>query len=251
MNSSFIGSRCTTRLVQTGLTLALGLGLASGLWVATMPVATAKLMSASEMIQAGLPSGVMVATAGKPQFLTAVCAAVKTHRDSAAAITKAAVSDHHEYAGEIVTTALRCVRGEKVDCDLTGAIVAAAIVGWPQAAAQIDDAAIAAAPECSDAVQTHTENTRNDGKQVMDGKEMFDGKRPLGDTPEEVAVFGPPNTPPFFFGGGGGFNPAEPLIQVCDNGRMVTIREGRLTHYLNNHPGSFVGMCQITPSTSR
>ena len=94
----------------------------------------------------------MVKTAGKPQFLTAVCAAVKTHRDSAAAITKAAVSDHHEYAAEIVATALRCVRGEKVDCDLTGAIVAAAIVGWPQAAAQIDDAAIATAPECSDSV---------------------------------------------------------------------------------------------------
>lgn len=250
MTSSLIGSRYTTRLVQTGLTLALGLGLASGLWVATMPVATAELMSASEMIQAGLPSGVMVATAGKPQFLTAVCAAVKTHRDSAAAITKAAVSDHHEYAGEIVTTALRCVRGEKADCDLTGAIVAAAIVGWPQAAAQIDDAAIAAAPECSDAVQTHTENTRNDGKQVMDGKEMFDGKRELGAIPEEPD-FVAPLTPPFYPGGGVGFNPGEPFILVCDNGRQRRVRESLLQQFLDNHPGAFRGTCQITPSTAR
>ena len=53
MISSLIGSRFTTRLVQSGVTLALGLGLASGLWIATIPVANAKLMSASEMIEAG------------------------------------------------------------------------------------------------------------------------------------------------------------------------------------------------------
>ncbi|MDQ3415482.1 MAG: hypothetical protein M3480_11030, partial [Verrucomicrobiota bacterium] len=62
MISSFIGSRFRTPLFQTGLTFVLGLGLASALWVVTMPVATAKLMAPEEMIQAGLPPGVMVNT---------------------------------------------------------------------------------------------------------------------------------------------------------------------------------------------
>ena len=97
----------------------------------------------------------------------------------------------------------------------------------------------------------HTENTRNDGKQVLDGKEMLDDKRVLEDIPEEGPGFGAPTTPPFFGGGGGGFNPTETLIQVCDNGRVRTIREDRIKHFLNHHPGSFVGTCQVTPSTSR
>lgn len=251
MISSFIGSRFGKRLVQTGLTLVLGLGLTSALWLATMPVVSARLMSPAEMIEAGLPPGIMVNTAGKPQFLTAVCAALKTHRDSAATLTKAAVTAHHEYAGDIVATAVRCTQGEKIDCDLTGAIVAAAIVAWPEAAAVIDDAALATAPDCADSVQTRTESTRSDGKQVLDGKEMLDGKETLTDIPEEGPGFSAPNTPPFFGGGGGGFNPQDSLVQICDNGRQRTIRESRLRQFLNNHPGAFLGTCQITPSTSR
>lgn len=248
MISSFIGSRFRTPLFQTGLTFVLGLGLASALWVVTMPVAIAKLMAPEEMIQAGLPPGVMVNTAGKPQFLTAVCAAVKTHHESAARITKAAVAAHKEYAGEIVTTAVRCARGEKIDCELTGAIVAAAIVAAPQSAAVIDDAATATAPECADSVQTRTE--RSDGKQVLDGKEMVGGKQviePIAEGPDYVA----PDTPPFLPPGGGGFNPGEPRVLICYNGRQRSIRESQLQNFLDSHPGAFVGNCEITPATSR
>lgn len=210
----------------------------------------AKLASPAEMIEAGLPPGVMANTAGKPQFLTAVCAAVKNNQDSAAAITKAAVTAHHEYASDIVATAVRCAHGEQIDCDLTGAIVAAAIVAWPQAAAVIDDAAIATAPDCADSVQTRTERAHNDGKQVLDGKEMDDGKELLEDIPAEGPGFGAPTTPPFF-GGGGGFNPGDTLIVICDNGRQRRIRESNLERFLNNHPGAFPGTCEVTPSTSR
>ncbi len=247
---SFVSLRFGTRLFQTILTLALALGLTGTLWVVTMPVATAKLMTAAEMIEAGLPPGVMVNTAGKPQFLTAVCGAVKTHHDSAAAITKVAVTAHHEYAGEIVATAVRCARGEKIDCDLTGAIVAAAIVASPQSAAVIDDAALASAPECADSVQTRTETS--DGKQVLDGKEMLDGKRVLEeDIPVEGPGFAAPATPLFFGGGGGGVNPQDTVVPVCDNGQQRRIPANRLRQFLNNHPGSYVGRCEVTPSTSR
>ncbi len=251
MISSFRDSRLGARLVQTGLTLLLGAGLVGALWVATLPVANAVLMSPSEMIEAGLPPGMLVKTAGKPQFLTAVCAAVKGNRASAARITKAAVTAHHEYAGDIVATAIRCAHGEKIDCELTGAIVAAGIVAWPQAAALIDDAAIATAPDCADSVQTRTENTHNDGKQTFDGKEMLDGKEALGDIPEEGPGFGAPTTPPFFSGGGGGFNPGETFVMVCDNGRQRRVRESNLQRFLDNHPGAFRGTCQITPATAR
>lgn len=246
MISTIFGSR----LAKTGLTLALGIALTSALWVVTLPVATATLMSPTEMIESGLPPGVMINTAGKPQFLTAVCAAVKSNPNAAATITKAAVTSHHEYAGDIVATAIRCASGEEIDCDVTGAIVAAAIVAWPQSAALIDDAALATAPDCADSVQTRTETTRNDGKQVMDGKEMLDGKEVL-DIPEEGPVFGAPNTPPFLGGGGGGFNPGNPIVLICDNGRQRRILGDNVQMFLDNHPGAYVGTCEVTPATAR
>ncbi|MDQ3115874.1 MAG: hypothetical protein M3Q86_04565 [Verrucomicrobiota bacterium] len=248
---STLRSRFGARLAQTGLTLALGIGLTSALWIVTLPVANATLMSPTEMIESGLPPGVMVNTAGKPQFLTAVCAAVKSNPSSAASIAKAAVTAHHEYAGDIVATAIRCASGEEIDCDVTGAIVAAAIVAWPQSAALIDDAALATAPDCADSVQTRTETTRNDGKQVMDGKEMLDGKEVLEDIPAEGPGFGAPNTPPFFGGGGGGFNPGGTSVLICDNGRQRRILGDNVQMFLNNHPGAYVGNCEVTPATAR
>lgn len=253
--------RRRSRLAQAGATFLLALGLTSGLWLATSPVAHARLMSPSEMIEAGLPPGIQIKSAGKPQFLTAVCAAVKSHHNSAAAITKLAVGSHRDYAGDIVATTVRCSRGETVDCDLISSIVAAGISAAPESAAVIDDAAVATAPDCVDAVQTRTES---DGKQVLDGKEMLgdgkeilDGKEVLSDIPGEgPGDFGsPPANPPPPFGplggGGGGFNPDDTLVMVCDNGRQRTIRGSRIDQFLHRHPGAFVGSCQITPATSR
>ncbi len=260
MISTIFGSR----LAKTGFTLALGIALTSALWIVTLPVANATLMSPTEMIESGLPPGVMINTAGKPQFLTAVCAAVKSNPNAAATITKAAVTSHHEYAGDIVATAIRCASGEEIDCDVTGAIVAAAIVAWPQSAALIDDAALATAPDCADSVQTRTESTRSDGKQVMDGKEMIDGKEML-DIPEEGPGFGAPSTPPFF-DGGGGFHPGDDIVIICDNGQQRRIlvaraqsdhgRERRILgrnvqRFLDNHPGAYIGPCEVTPATAR
>lgn len=244
-------SRDRPRLAYAAIALLLVFGLTGALWIVTIPVANAVLMSPTEMIEAGLPPGVQLKTAGKPQFLTAVCAAVKSHRNSAPAIAKAAVTAHHEYAGDIVATAIRCAKGETLDCDLNSSIVAASISAWPESAAVIDDAAVATAPDCVDSIQSRTES---DGKQVLDGKEMLDGKEVLEDIPAEGPGFAAPiaQVPPFGgFGGGGGFNPGETTVVVCDNGRQRTIRASRLDHFLNTHPGAFPGACQITPSTSR
>lgn len=241
--------------LTTGLTLLLIFGLTSALWFATSQLANAVLMTPAQMIEAGLPPGVQIKSAGKPQFLTAVCAAVKGHRESAAAIAKTAVRSHHEYAGDIVATAVRCARGEKADCALTGTIVAAAISASPDDATVIDDAAVAVAPDCADSIQQRTETTtESDGKEVLDGKSVL--------PPAEIPAEGPGNftgpqptnqVPPLgpIGGGGGGFNPQEPIVLVCDNGHQRSVPSPRVQRFLNRHPGSFVGSCNITPSTSR
>lgn len=220
------------------LTLILTLALMGAFWAVTAPVALGRLMTPTEMIEAGLPPGIMMKTAGKPQFLTAVCAAVKQHRKSAPAIARTAVAAHHEYSGDIVATVVRCIRGEgEPDCALTGEIVAAAIAAWPDSASAIVDAALAVAPGCADAIQSATEKPE-----------------------EEAPAEGPGNysappsylTPPIgSIGGGGGFNPQDPVVQVCDNDRQRAIRTSRIDHYLRTHAGSYIGVCQVTAVVNR
>ena len=232
---------------QVALAVLLPVGLTGALWIVTLPVAMARLMTPTEMIEAGLPPGVVMKTANKPQFLTAVCAAVKNNRKSAPAIARTAVGAHREYAGDIVATVVRCSNG---NCELTGAIVAAATSAAPDYAVAIDDAAVAVAPDCADAIQGTTvsdgKEVRNDGKEVLPGDEnvpaegpsSFSGAPPIGQQP----ILG---------GIGGGGNPQDATIGVCDNGRQRRVPVNRLTRYLANHPGSYVGTCQITPVASR
>ena len=239
MKKLLIASRDRIHLV---LALLLALGLTTALWVATIPVAVARMTTATEMIEAGLPPGVVMKTANKPQFLTAVCAAVKNHRKAAPAIAETAVAAHREYAGDIVATVVRCANG---NCELTGAIAAAAITAAPDFAVAIDDAVIAVAPDCADAIQ---------GAPAHDGKEQVS---PGGENvpTEGASNFGgapPSSQSPFIgsVGGGGGFDPQTAIVGVCDNGREHRIPINRVAHFLATHPGSFVGRCQITPVTS-
>lgn len=216
------------------LALLLALGLTSALWVATTPRAVARMMTATEMIEAGLPPGIVMKTANKPQFLTAVCAAVKNHRKAAPAIAETAVAAHKEYAGDIVATVVRCSNG---NCELTAAIVASATTADPDSAVAIDDAAIAIAPDCADAIQKATSKSSQDVP--------AEGPVSYGGSPPTIQ-------PPFIggIGGGGGVNPGSAIVGVCDNGREHRIPIFRVPHFLETHPGSFIGRCQITPMTS-
>lgn len=104
MEKLLIVVRARSRWTRTVLNLGAAFGLAGALWFMTAPIVSARLMSPTEMIEAGLPPGVMVKAAGKPQFLTAVCAAVKNNRKAAPSIARAAVSAHREYSGDIIAT---------------------------------------------------------------------------------------------------------------------------------------------------
>lgn len=233
--------------LHTAVALLLASVLAAALWVVTAPVASGRMMSPEELIEAGLPPGVVMKTAGKPQFLTAVCAAVKNHRGVAPALARTAVAAHPDYAGDIVATVVRCAEG---NCELTGEIVAAATSAAPDSAALIDDAAVAVAPDCADFVQGAT--TR-DGKQLRGGGKEI----PEEDIPREgptrfnetIPVAQPPL--PGSVGGGAGFPPQNSTVQICDNGQQRTVSESRLAHFLETHPGAFAGRCQVTPAVSR
>ena len=230
------------------LSLLLTLALAAGLWVATLPAARAQTITPTEMIQEGLPPGKTMKSATKPELLSAVCAAVKKHRDVAPAITRVAIITHREYAGDIVATVLRC--SPNVDCNFVATIVGSAMRVAPSEASVIDDAALALAPDCADAIQNATSQ---DGKDMLDGKDILEGKDIPSEGPTDFGG-GPNNQLPLpgsVGGGGGGFNPQEQLFIVCDNGTQRTVRESQLGAFLSSHPGSFVGSCQPTPTTNR
>ena len=225
--------------IQLALAIFLVLGLTSALWIATVPMATAAMMTATEMIEAGLPPGIMMKTASKPQFLTAVCGAVKDHRKAAPAIAETAVAAHREYAGDIVATVVRCANG---NCALTAEIVGSAVAAAPESAAAIDDAAVAIAPDCADAIQAAT------SKAPLEPV----GEGPTDENPDFNAP--PSNFPPIVLdtgGGGGGPSPQIKFVGICDNGHDRRIPSPAVDRFLATHPGSFVGRCQVTPVTSR
>ncbi len=229
---SFLSARTTLSLLLTA-------ALATGLWVATSPAAKAREMTPTEMIQENLPPGKTMKSATKPEFLSAVCAAVKKHRDVAPAITRVAVLTHRSYAGDIVATVLRC--GPNGDCDFVRSIVGAGIRVAPSEASAIDDAALAIAPDCADAIQAAIPH---DGKEVLEAP---------AEGPADFSSGAPTNQLPLpgsIGGGGGGFNPQDNLILVCDNGTQRKVRESQLGSFLSGHPGSFVGSCQPTPVTN-
>lgn len=242
--------RARTTWTQPAVILLLTLVLNGVFWVVTIPAAIGRLMTPTEMIESGLPPGTMLKTARKPQFLAAVSAAIKNHRKSAPCVARIAVATHREYSGDIVAAIVRNTGGEgKGDCTLTGEIVAAAIAAWPGSASAMTDAALAAAPACADTIQS---GATRDGREVVD----------RGETTEDVPAEGPGNfgvaAPTYLTaplgsvgGGGGGFNPQQPVIQICDNGRQRGVPASRVDHFLNTHSGSFVGGCQITPVASR
>lgn len=253
MKKKHVSQTCFLSLANLRALLSLSLlGLLSvGLWLAMAPVARARVTTPVDLIQAGLPPGKTLTTASKPEFLAAVCAAVKEHRTVAPEITRTAVSAHREYAGDIVSTVLRC--SADGDCAFVGRVVRAAIATAASEASIIQDAALAINPDCADAVQ----GGMPDGKEVLDGKEMLDGKETLAPPVEGPGdLFGPGTVnqaplPGSVGGGGGGFNPQDQLIMVCDNGTQRTVRESQLNAFLAAHPGAFVGSCQPTPTTNR
>jgi hypothetical protein len=214
---------------RTSVVLVIALGL--GFWTAMTPVANAQPTSATEMIESKLPQGKALASATKPELLSAVCASVKQWPDAAPRIVKTAIEAHKQWARDIVSTAIRCLPGT-INCDTIGAIVSAAVVADPEDAASISEMVIREHPDCRGAI----------GRDFKGG-EYKGGPLP----PTEGNFFNPPpdvNPPPGSIGGGGGgFNPEQVL--VCRNGVEIFVFPSDL------RPGDIIGHCVVTQETNR
>ena len=79
------------------------------------------------MIESQLPQGKTVQTAGKAEFLAAVCAAVKKYRSAAPQIVRFAVDAHPEWKKDILRTAYRCLGTD--DCRLLNRVLQSGHLG--------------------------------------------------------------------------------------------------------------------------
>jgi hypothetical protein len=234
-------SAARRNLIVLAITLALGLGL----WLAAAPVAkAARDMTAMEMLQSKLPQDKTLTSASKTEVLDAVCGAVAKWRPHSPQIVRTAVTARHEFAGDIVTIAVRCLRDDKdgpLACERIVEIYRFAVDGDPGGQATILESFLMTAPDCR-ASFGFTE-----GKQVVSAAPPAEGPAEVGEftnTPTNI-------NPPSGAIGGGGFNPTTDQCVVCHNGHNIQIPCNQVGKYLNNHRGDFAGACQPTPVTNR
>ena len=229
-------STALRNLIVLALTLALGLGL----WLTAAPMAkAARDMTAMEMLQSKLPRDKTLTSASKTEVLDAVCGAVAKWRAHSPQIVRSAVTARHEFAGDIVTIAVRCLRDEKdgpLGCDNLVEIYRFAVDGDPHEQATILESILVMAPDCRGSFA--------EGKQVI--SPPAEGPSDLGqftNTPTNI-------NPPSGAIGGGGFNPTTNCT-VCHNAHDVQIPCNQVDEHLKNHPGDSAGACQPTPITNR
>ena len=215
------------------LFLFAGVGmLAAAFWLGPSPGALARELSPAEMIESGLSGKTTIKSADKAELLSAVCGAVRKSRSAAPAITSAALTARPELAGDIVATVLRC--SGKINCEVVGSIVAAAVSADATSVATIGKAAIAWAPNCVETIQSTTRHLAKNG---------VDGDEPNAASPTEQAPLIGTSA-----GADEGFDPLEALRLVCENGTPRAVRESQVDDFLHTHPGSFIGPCPPPPS---
>lgn len=234
--------------VRNLIVLALGLALGLGLWFATIPaVNAARDMTATEMLQSKLPRDKTLTSASKTEVLDAVCGAVAKWRAHTPQIVRTAVTARHEFAGDIVTIAVRCLRDEKegpLGCDRIVEIYGVAVDGDPGDQAVILESFLVTAPDCRGLLGGGNGGKEPPGAGPGVEPEVEPGVGSFTNTPTNI-------NPPTGAIGGGGFNPSTNQCLVCHNATALQIRCDQVTKFLRNHPGDFAGACQPTPVTNR
>lgn len=221
--------------IRSCLLLLVFVALALLLWNVTTPVARARELSPTEMLESMLPENETLAHASKPDVLRAVCAAIRKYPKSAAQIVRVAVAARKSFSGEIVGTAAHCLDGN-LHCDLVVEIVVAAMAENPDYVSAIMEQALIAAPDCRGAIQGAVD-VPGEGPGNGDSGNATSNGNPGGGG---------------FNGGGGGFNPEAGRCQVCHtdgkSGKRMTLTvscnavPGHLGH------GDTEGPCPVTPT---
>jgi hypothetical protein len=214
------GTHFSARLLRSTAVAITGVALGIALWTATAPISVAQDASPEQMIQQSLPQGRTMANASKPQFLAAVCSAVKNFRNAAPQIVRAASEARAAWRNDIIRTAVRCVGNR--DCALLGRIHGALISAYPDDASAITELFGQLAPNCD-----------------------FGG----GGTPDPGGYDNAPgnlNPPPGSIGGSGG---QGNLVAVCHNCRVIFVSPRAVQAHLAH--GDTLGACQVTPCQNR
>jgi hypothetical protein len=227
---------------KTIFSLVAGLALASGLWVASAPMARGvQQKTPAETIQAQLPGDKTIATASEKQLLDAVCKAVKQSPKEAGLIVRTAAGARQTIRGDVLCMALKCGRTQGDDdikstkCTWAVDVVREWIKQEPALASQLTESVSQCAPDCRDTFQV----ALVDGKDVpAEGPGNFQG----------TTVANNINPPPGSAGGGGG--PEVSKCVVCHNGHEISIPCDQTQKFLRNHPGDRTGPCQATPITN-
>jgi hypothetical protein len=220
------GEHFAARFLKTTLVLLTGLALATAFWVASTPVANAQGGNPAQFIESQLPSGKTMQNASKADFLSAVCAAVKKHKNAAAQIVRVAVAARPEWKNDILRTAFNCLGTG--DCALLGRVLRGAIAGSPGDANDLTQVAIEAAPGCASSFG---------GGQPGEDEGNF-GNAPGGNQ----------NPPPGTIAGGGG---QGNVVAICHNGHTIFVSPNGAEAHLSQHAGDSLGPCQVTAVTNQ
>jgi len=194
--------------------------------MATAPVAKAKEITPTEMIQSKLPATKTLMTAGKPEVLSAVCGAIKKWKNDAAQIVRTAAGARRELAGDVVSEAIRCMR-EHPDCNITGQVVAAGLAANPEESASIMEKALQLAPDCQTQIEQAAGGGEGEGATASQSSNQ--------------------NAPPGTLGAGagGGHQACVVCHNVQHNPQTLTIDCNALPAHLAH--GDYEGPCQATP----
>ncbi len=211
-------------IFRTTAALLLGVALASGFWIVSVPMARAQSKQTPvQMIQSHLPSGKTIGTATDKQLFDALCKTVKESPQEASSIVRTAAKARKNLRGDILCMTIRCLRDDKgFDCSWVVEVVRDWIKDTPDMASKLTDLVANCSPECGEMLQAV-------------------GEGGFVNPPSNV------NQPPGSVGGGGSTNPCV----VCQNGRDVQVSCEDLASYLSSHPGAMAGPCGMTPTTNR
>ena len=218
------GTHFTARVLRSTAVLFTGVALGFTLWTATAPLSLAQDVSPSRMIEESLPGGRTMANASKPQFLAALCSAVKKYRNAAPQITRFAIEGKGAWRADIIRTVVRCM-GTR-DCAALARVLNALNSAFPDEASSNSELFLEAAPGCASAF----------------GQGGGDDEGNFGNAP------GNQNPPPGSIGGGGG---QGNVIAICHNGRTIFVSPRGAENHLANHSGDTLGPCPVTPTQNQ
>jgi hypothetical protein len=226
------GENLNTSCLKTAAIFSLSVALGAGFWMASAPMAraasTSTLMTPAEMIQSNLPRSMSLANASKARVLSAVCKAVGKYEKDTPQIVRTAAGARKDLTSDIVSTAVRCLRGDgkdgAIDCGLVRSALNEAIAVNGEQAASLTELVATLAPSCLDSP---------------------------GEGPGEGAFTNPPgniNPAPGLTGGGGR---SQDTCTVCHNNSEIQVACSELASYLRGHPGDTAGACQASVNVNR